>query len=45
MLTRPHSPTIWGLYAGAATFAGMLVATAVWNLYDRRADVRGWLKL
>jgi hypothetical protein len=33
------------VYTGAACFAGMVVVTVVWNIVDRRADLRAWLKL
>jgi hypothetical protein len=37
-----RSPALWGLLGACA---GELLLIAAWNLYDRRADVRRWLKL
>lgn len=32
-----HSPTLWGLLGA---MAGELLLVAVWNAWDRRADLR-----
>lgn len=37
-----HSPFIWGLLGACA---GELLLILGWNAYDRRADIRAWLKL
>jgi hypothetical protein len=40
-----HSPALWGLLAGLAVFTGELVAVVGWNVYERRAEVRRWLRM
>lgn len=39
-----HSPAVWGLIGMGVAAGFVLVSTAVWNLYDQREKVRGWLK-
>lgn len=40
-----HSPAVWCLIWTGVGAAVILVGTVAWNVYDRRADVRRWLKM
>jgi hypothetical protein len=37
-----HSPALWGLLG---LCAGEVLLVVGWNLWDRRSQVRAWLKL
>lgn len=40
-----HLTTREKALAASSPAIGVLIVTLVWNAYDRRADIRAWLKL